>query len=134
VKDSDITFLSIEDVLSLHSLVISTSGGLSGLRDVTILGSAVAKPQNFLIYEKCNDIFRLAAILGCAIIKNHPFNDGNKRVGLLASCVMLRVNHAWGPIKLADVNICYEIIISVAAGEMHETELALFLRKCANDF
>jgi death-on-curing protein len=133
VKNHGITFLTIEDVLSLHSLAIAASGGLDGIRDMVALGAAIAKPQNFLIYEKCYDIFHLSAIMGCAIIQNHPFNDGNKRAGLLASYVMLRINRIYCPVDAVNVDACHEIIIAIAAGKKSEMELAFFLEKCSSN-
>lgn len=84
-------FLSSEEVQALHISQIDAWGGHHGLRDPGALESAVAAPQHHFTYGS-GDLFDYAAALMFALITNHPFLDGNKRVGTLAAAVMLEMN------------------------------------------
>ena len=86
-------YLTVDEVLALHSRLIATSGGSLGLRDPNALDSAVAQPQmTFSGIDLYESIARKAAALGHSLISNHPFVDGNKRVGHAAMEVMLLLN------------------------------------------
>lgn len=84
-------FLTSEEVQSLHFSQIDLWGGSHGLRDAGALESAVAASQNHYVYG-AGDLFDYAAALMFALITNHPFIDGNKRVGTLAAAVTLEMN------------------------------------------
>ena len=74
-------YLSLQEVISLHSLLISQSGGSSGLRDRGALESAVAQPEaSFGGQDLYPDLASKAAAFCHSLIQNHPFIDGNKRV------------------------------------------------------
>ena len=77
-------FLSSEEVQTLQLSQIDVWGGQHGLRDPGALESAIAAPQHHFIYGS-GDLFDFAAALMFALITNHPFLDGNKRVGTLAA-------------------------------------------------
>jgi death-on-curing protein len=86
-------YLSIDEVFSLHSLLIAHSGGTSGLRDRGALESAVAQPEaSFGGEELYPSLSEKAAALGHSLIQNHPFVDGNKRIGHGAMEVFLLLN------------------------------------------
>jgi len=75
-------FLTLIEVLALHSKVIEQSGGASGIRDVGLLESAIAQPRMTFDGEDLYPVLlEKAAALGFCIIMNHPFVDGNKRTG-----------------------------------------------------
>ena len=75
-------YLSLQEVISLHSLVIAQSGGSPGLRDRGALESAVAQPEaSFDGEDLYPDLASKAAALGHSLIQNHPFVDANKRIG-----------------------------------------------------
>jgi len=75
-------FLSLAEVLELHRLVIRPSGGSAGVRDLGALESAIAQPRmTFDQSDLYSTIEEKAAALCLSIIANHPFVDGNKRVG-----------------------------------------------------
>ena len=75
-------YLSFEEVVSLHSQIIAQSGGSSGLRDRGALESAVAQPEaSFGGQELYPSLAEKTAALGHSLIQNHPFVDGNKRIG-----------------------------------------------------
>lgn len=94
------------------------------MRDEGLLLSALAKPQQIFNYET-DDIHRLGAAYCFAIVKNHPFVDGNKRTGFLAMFTFLYVN---GFYLGVDEMEAAEKIENLAAGETSEAELAEWLR------
>ena len=86
-------YLSFEEVVSLHSLLIAQSGGAHGLRDRGALESAVAQPgASFGGEDLYPSLAEKAAALGHSLIQNHPFVDGNKRIGHGAMEVFLMLN------------------------------------------
>ncbi len=86
-------YLTAEQVLFIHSRLISETGGKHGVRDLGLLESAVARPQaTFDDKELYPDLFTKAAALMDSLINNHPFVDGNKRTGLTAAGLFLRIN------------------------------------------
>ena len=120
-------YLSLQEVISLHSLLISQSGGSSGLRDRGALESAVAQPEaSFGGEELYPDLASKAAALGHSLIQNHPFVDGNKRVGHAALEVFLLLN---GYEIDASVDEQEKIIIDVASGKVSRIELSAWLRE-----
>jgi death-on-curing protein len=86
------TFLSVEDVLSLHEDAINTWGGTHGIRDRGLLESAVGAATNVTLYEEAADIYDVAAAYAYHVAQNQPFLDGNKRAGLAAAASFLFVN------------------------------------------
>jgi death-on-curing protein len=75
-------YLSISEVFELHDRIISSSGGLRGIRDINALESAVNQPrQTFDQKDLYPDIVTKAAAICFSLVMNHPFVDGNKRVG-----------------------------------------------------
>lgn len=120
-----IVYLEIENVLFLHEKIIETSGGASGVRDVAGLESALAQPQTiFFEQELYPTLVTKAAILGFSMIINHPFLDGNKRIGHAAIEAFLMFN---GYEIIAPVEEQEEIILNVAAGEISKEDFAAWL-------
>ena len=77
-------YLSIPEVLEIHDLIISSTGGSRGIRDLSALESAVNQPrQTFDQKDLYPDIVAKAAALCFSLVMNHPFVDGNKRKGIL---------------------------------------------------
>jgi death-on-curing protein len=114
-------YLSIEEVVSLHSLLIAQSGGSAGLRDRGALESALAQPEaSFGGKELYPSLAAKAAALGHSLIQNHPFVDGNKRIGHGAMEVFLFLN---GQEIAASVDEQEEVIIGVASGKISRIEL-----------
>ena len=113
--------LSKEQVISLHSQLIEETGGVGGLRDEGLLDSALNAPfQSFGNVEPFPSIQQKAARLGYGLIKNHPFVDGNKRIGAHVMLVFLALNGIeldYTQDELADV------ILGVASGEIGFDEL-----------
>lgn len=112
---------SVEEILHFHAGLIQHSGGSAGVRDRAGLESAIAQPlasyAGQLLYPEVTD---RAAVIGHALIANHPFVDGNKRVGHAAMAVYLRRH---GLRLNATVDEQERVILSVAAGEMSRDEL-----------
>ncbi len=87
-------FLTPEQVLFLHSRVISETGGAHGVRDLGMLLSALARPQaTFEDKELYPDLFAKTAALMDSLVRNHPFIDGNKRTAIAAAGIFLLLNH-----------------------------------------
>lgn len=109
-------YLTLLEVLELHRLAIAQSGGLAGLRDMDALESAVAQPQmTFGGEDLYPTLVEKASALGFSLIKNHPFVDGNKRVGHAALETFLVLN---GCEIDGSVDEQEEIILSVSAGTL----------------
>ena len=84
-------WLSREEVEIIHETVVEVGGGSQGLRDATLLESALARPQNQQAYGE-TDLFALAASYAEAIARNHPFVDGNKRTAFATADLFLAEN------------------------------------------
>ncbi len=79
-------FVPLEDIIFIHEVIINEIGGKNGVRDFTLLHSAVFRPQaSFGGQNLYTTIFDKSAALIHSLLLNHPFNDGNKRTAL-ASC------------------------------------------------
>ena len=86
-------FLTLDEVLELHQLVLAQSGGAAGMRDVGALKSAIAQQlMSFGGQEVYPTLADKAVALAFSIIRNHPFVDGNKRVGHAAMETFLVLN------------------------------------------
>lgn len=86
-------FLSIQTVLEIHAAQIEEHGGAPGLRDEGLLDSALAQPMaSFGGQYLHSDLFEMAAAYLFHLVNNHPFVDGNKRIGLTAALVFLDAN------------------------------------------
>lgn len=121
-------YLDLEDVLALAARLL---GDPVPLRDVGLLGSAVARPQTTLWGEDAYpDVWTKAAALLHSIVKNHPLVDGNKRLGWLATAVFLELNGV--AITDASNDDVYEFVIAVAAGEHEVDDIAHQLRALAS--
>jgi death on curing protein len=83
----------IEDdlVLAIHDRLLVEHGGAGGLRDESLLQSALARPLNHVAYAS-SDIIELAAKYTTGIVQNHPFIDGNKRTGFVIGVLFLELN------------------------------------------
>ena len=112
----------------MHSAQLAEHGGSDGIRDETLLDSALAKPLNVFTYADQPDIFRLAASYAFGIARNHAFVDGNKRTALVVSITFLDRN-GWD-IVAAKEDI-YFTFLHLADGSLSEEELASWFTKHA---
>jgi death-on-curing protein len=110
----------------LHGETLADHGGLPGLRDDGALDASLARPRHLHAYEPASDLARLAAAYSFGIVRNHPFNDGNKRAGFLAIGLFLARN---GRELLADPVEAIAVILRLAGGKMTELELASWIRQ-----
>jgi death-on-curing protein len=120
-----VRYLTVTEILELHRLVVDQSGGSHGVRDVGAVKSAVALPQQTFDGEDLYpSLAHKAAAIGYSLIQNHPFIDGNKRVGHAAIEVTLLLN---GFEVVAGVDEQEQVILSVAGGTMNRDELTSWL-------
>ena len=85
-------WLSAETVVYINERVVRKTGEPFLLRDIGLLESALAKPQNEFYYRDIEDVALLATILLFGIARNHPFAQGNKRTGFLSAIDFLEIN------------------------------------------
>jgi death-on-curing protein len=112
--------------LALHERQLSEHGGGEGVRDESLLESALACPQQlFACGNPPPDLAALAASLAYALARNHPFLDGNKRTAAVACELFLALN---GAALQADNVELYPVYLSLAEGSLAENELADWLR------
>ncbi len=113
-------------VLMLHSMLVSESGGLDGLRDEGLLESAINAPfQSFDDKDFYPTILEKAARICYNLVKNHPFIDGNKRIGTHCMIVFLELNNTF--IKYDDKELI-DIILSIADGKVDDKALVTWLQ------
>lgn len=118
-------YLSIVEILELHDSIISSSGGARGIRDIGSLESAVNQPR--LTFDRIDlypDVVSKAAAICFSLVMNHPFVDGNKRVGHAAMETFLILN---GYEIEAIVDEQEKIILDLAAGKLTRQELTSWL-------
>ena len=119
--------LSVEIVTEIHSEAISRFGGSDGLRDLTLLESAVAACQaSFGGASPFKDTVEVAAAYLFYLCSNHPFVDGNKRIALGACLVFLQLN---GYTPAPDSEEWETLTLAVAAGALSRDEVTAKLRK-----
>lgn len=115
---------SAEILISLHDEMITAIGGAAGLRDVSLLESAVARPANAEAYAGA-DVLEAAASLAQGLVQNHAFVDGNKRTALLALKVMLAMNgYDFDPPEDEEV----EAMVRLANREIPEEVFTVWVR------
>ena len=91
---SEIQFLTFADVVEIHEYQIENFGGASGLRDIELLKSAIGMPESTFGGAFLHPtIYEMAAAYLYHLVENHPFVDGNKRVGAMAALVFLDINN-----------------------------------------
>lgn len=108
-----------------HADQIPAHGGQPGLRGEGLLDSAMARPQYRWRYEPDSDLAELTASYGFALIKHHPFIDGKKRIGFVATNMFLILNG--DEIEAPEPQIV-DIALRVADGSLSETEFADWIR------
>jgi len=120
-------FLTLEEVLEIHRDEIERHGGTLGVRDNGLLESAVAAPQSgFGGHYLHSDLYEMAAAYLFHLVQNHPFLDGNKRVGVATALVFLTMNGV--ETKMANQALV-DMVLAVAKGKMDKPAIAEFFRK-----
>ena len=125
-----IRYLALAEILELHRSVIERWGGASGIRDLGALESALAQPrQSFAGQDLYPDIISKAAALCFSLVLNHPFVDGNKRIGHAAMETFLIVN---GYELRASVDEQERIMLDLAAGNLSRDKFAEWVQQNAS--
>ena len=113
------------DALTLHERLLALHGGAEGLRDRTLLESALARRQQHFTYAESPDMFEMAAAYTSGIVRNHPFVDGNKRTGFVVGILFLELN---GYRFAASEQEAAQAVLGLASGDLDEVGYAAFLR------
>jgi len=123
------TFLSLHEILAVHRDQIARYGGSEGVRDWTLLQSAVAMPAAAFGGRFLHpDLYEMAAAYLFHLVQNHPFVDGNKRVGAVAADVFLALNDL---LLTAEQDVYADLVLSVVRGETSKSAVAEFFRASA---
>ena len=118
---------SKQQLLKMHSDLLAQTGGLDGLRDERLLESALAAPfQTYDAQELFRSIQEKAARLAYGLIQNHPFIDGNKRIGTHAMLVLLALN---GIELIYTQDELSDIILKIAASTASYEDLLAWILK-----
>jgi death-on-curing protein len=116
-------WLSDDLPISLHERLVADFGGLSGVRDRGLLDSAMARPRQLRAYGNPG-LVELAAAYAAGVVRNHPFVDGNKRVGFMLTYIFLVRN---GYHFTAGEAAATRAVLDLASGALNEQEFARWL-------
>ena len=119
-------WLSRVVVDAIHNDQLREHGGLPGVRDETVLESALARAQQEWHSTERTDIPGLAAAHAFGLVKNHPYRDGNKRIGFLAMVTFLGLNGYH--FEAVDADVVATILV-LAEGQLSEDTLADWVRR-----
>ena len=120
-------FLTLDEVLMIHADQIERYGGSAGVRDLGLLQSAVAQPQGTFGGQWLHQsLFDMAAAYLFHLVENHPFVDGNKRVGAAAALVFLEMNDV--EVNAAEEDFA-EFVLEVAQGLVDKATIAKFFQE-----
>jgi len=122
-------FIGLDEVFEMHDALIERIGGIPGVRDNNLLESAILQPQTMMfgqyVYE---DIFQMGSAYCFHIIKNHPFVDGNKRMGILVALFFFERNEI---LIDADHDELYLLAMHTASSKINKDEIAHFFKETA---
>jgi len=120
-------FLTLDEALAIHAHQIARYGGALGVRDRGLLESALAMPAATFAGDYLHpSLPEQAAAYLFHLVKNHPFVDGNQRLGLACSLVFLRLNGI--RVRATDDDLV-DIVMGVAAGRRSKADVAVFFRQ-----
>ena len=120
-------FLTLDEALAIHAHQIARYGGALGVRDRGLLESALAMPAATFAGDYLHpSLPEQAAAYLFHLVKNHPFVDGNKRVGLACSLAFLRLNGI--RVRATDDDLV-DIVMGVAEGRRSKADVAVFCRE-----
>lgn len=121
----DTRYLSLDEAMAIHAHQIARYGGTPGIRDRTLLESALAMPKATFGAELLHpSLSEQAAAYVFHLVKNHPFLDGNKRVGLACGLAFLRLN---GLRLVAGEDELVDLVLGIATGSVSKAEASVFL-------
>jgi death-on-curing protein len=120
-------YLALGEVVELHRRLLEATGGAAGIRDLRALESAIAQPKTtFAGVDLYPTLVEKAAALCFSLVENHPFVDGNKRVGHAAMETFLVLNGAEVDAQVGDQE---RVMLDLAAGHIDREQLAGWLRQ-----
>lgn len=120
-------FLTLAEVVEIHTNQIGLHGGTQGIRDVHLLQSALAQPEaSFGGVWLHEDLFEMAAAYAFHICQNHPFLDGNKRTALATALLFLEMN---GISILDPKQLLCSAMLKISSSELDKKEFARILKK-----
>ena len=125
-RPSEPQWLSRVVVDAIHNDQVREHGGLPSIRDENALESGLARPQQKWHYAEKVDMASLAAAYGFGLVKNHPYRDGNKRIGFLAIVTFLGINGY--DLEATDAEVIAEML-ALADGRVSEEELTNWIRQ-----
>jgi death-on-curing protein len=118
------------DVLAIHDRLLALHGGATGLRDLGLLQSALARPRQHHAHSGASDVVEMAALYTAGIIRNHPFvvryGGGNKRTGFVIGVLFLELHGFEFKAGEADAT---QAVMALAAGTLDEAGYAAWLRE-----
>jgi death-on-curing protein len=121
-----IKFLGIEEVFRLHYKQIELYGGSHGIRDEGLLRSALAQPEaSFEGKYVHRDLFEMASAFLYHLVQNHPFQDGNKRIGAICAAYFLWIN---GYQVVASEDDFENLVMQTAQSKRSKAEIAEFFK------
>ncbi len=119
-------WIGLEVLYAIHDRQMAEHGGLSGVRDSSLIESAMARPKNLAAYGSESDAAALAAAYAYGLVRNHGFMDGNKRVGWVMARLFLADNRyrlRFEPVEAV------RLMEGAAAGEISEKQLEAWIRE-----
>jgi death-on-curing protein len=122
-----IEYLTIEQIIELHDVMLKRYGGLPGIRDKNLLWSATDAPKVAIFRQEMYPcIHEKAATYLYHLVCNHPFNDANKRTGYAATLIFLEINNAKQVFKKEELE---NLVIQIAKGKETKERITLFLKQ-----
>lgn len=114
------------DAVAIHDRLLAHHGGATGLRDLGLLQSALARPRQHYAYAKTPDVVEMAALYTAGAVRNHPFVDGNKRTGFVIGVLFLELH---GFDFKASEEDALQAVMALAAGTLDEARYTEWLRE-----
>ena len=122
---SEPVWIDERDALALHDRLLALDGGAAGVRNVGLLQSALARPQQLYAYGNDPDTIDMAAAYMVGIVRNHPFVDGNKRTAFVVGILFLEIN---GHRFAATEEDATHAVLGLADGTIDEASFIRWLR------
>ena len=125
MKRNKPVWIEERDALAIHDRLLADHGGPPGLRDEGLLQSALARPLQHHAYADSPDVVEMAALYTTGLVRNHPFVDGNKRVGFVVGILFLELN---GFRFIASEEDATQAVLSLSSGTLDEAAYTAWLR------
>jgi death-on-curing protein len=126
VRKREPLWIEERDAVAIHDRLLAHHGGATGLRDLGLLQSALARPRQHYAYAKTPDVVEMAALYTAGAVRNHPFVDGNKRTGFVIGVLFLELH---GFDFKASEEDALQAVMALAAGTLDEARYTEWLRE-----